>query len=470
MKFINFYLIPLLSIQICFAQPKKSEQQLDSIFSVLYKQHQFNGVVLIADKGKVVFKKGYGYSNEATKQLNDSKTIFELASCSKQFTAAGIVLLKRQGKLNYEDNLSKFIPELSFWDNVTIYDLLRHTSGLPEYLNDMEEDWDKTKIATNEDLIKYYAARKDTLAFKPKSTHRYNNTNYALLASVIERVSGQKYADFLSENIFKPLKMNSTFVYNRRENPRKINNYAIGYVWAKGSFNKITSEQPEYGDSSVYYFDGIVGNAKINANAEDLFKWVTALKNNTLLTREEFDQMTEITKTSGGKNIPYGFGFDVSKGENRFSFGHTGNWDGYISLIYHNVLKDRTIIILQNFKLGTYPYDNINEILDNKPLEIEYKKAVAIAPELMAKYAGIYIDEQSKEEHVITYQDGHLFYNTKMIKWDMRFFPIAENEFQGIRQGGRDGVLKFTPSENGGTRLEMSEYGKVIGGGIRKKI
>lgn len=468
MKPLSFLFIFLFGCQLCQAQSKKAEQQLDSVFSLLYKQSQFNGVVLVADKGNVVFKKAYGYSNESTKQLNNSHTVFELASCTKQFTAAAIVLLKRQGKLSYDDKLSKFIPELGFWNEVTLYDLLRHTSGLPEFLADMSQNWDKTKIATNEDVIKYYASRKDTLQFAPKSMHRYNNTNYVLLASIIERASGQKYADFLAKNIFRPLKMNSTSVYNRRESGKRLNNYAVGYVWERNSFNKTTSENPLYGDSSVYYLDGVVGAAKVNSTVEDLFKWITALKNNTLLTTKEFAEMTETTKTSKGKNIPYGFGFDVSKGENKFSFGHTGSWDGYVSLIYQNAIKDRTIIILENFKLGTYPYDNINEILDGKPIKREYKKLVALAPAAIDKYTGTYTDEKGKEEHLITYQNGHLFYNTKQVKWDMRFFPISENEFQGIRQGGADGVLKFTKLENGSTKLEMLQYGEVIGSGTKK--
>src|SRR5690606_10515934 len=120
---------------------------------------------LIVEKGEAILDKGYGYRDEVSKKLNDRNTVFELASCSKQFTAGAIVLLKRQGKLSYEDKLSKYIPELDYWDEVTIYDLLRHTSGLPEFIFDMPETWDKTKIATNKDEIAFYAANKTALQF-----------------------------------------------------------------------------------------------------------------------------------------------------------------------------------------------------------------------------------------------------------------------------------------------------------------
>lgn len=469
----RIWLVFVLSIlsNRCFGQQKNQEQQLDSIFSIVYTQNQFNGSVLIAEQGKVIFEKGYGYSNEATKQHNDPQTIFELGSSSKQFTAAAIVLLKRQGKLHYEDNISKYLPELSFWDKVTIADLLRHTSGLPDdYVSDMPKDWNKTRMATNEDVIRYYQARKDTLLFAPRSRHQYNNNNYAFLASIVERVSGRKFADFLAENIFTPLQMNNTFVYNRRLQPRKIKNYAIGYVWGINSFTKVIPEHPLYHDSTFYFLDGVVGAAKVNSNVRDLYKWVTALKNNTLFTQMEFDEMTGITQTTTGKNIPYGFGFDVVKGENKFSFGHTGSWDGYISLISQNMIKDRTIIILENFNMGVFPFDNITQILDNKPIVAKYRKKTPMPEADIKKYAGEYTDEQDKEEaHILTYREGHLIYNAKSAQWGMRFFPVATHEFSALRQGGADGTLRFSTLDNGDTKLEMLQAGEVIGSGIRKK-
>jgi CubicO group peptidase (beta-lactamase class C family) len=426
---------------------------------------------LISEKGKTIYHKGFGKRNETTGALNNTGTQFELASCSKQFTAGAIVLLHRQGKLKYTDKLSTYIPELSHWGDVTIYDLLHHTSGVQEFLVGMGQDWEnKSRIATNQDLVNFYAARKDTLQFAPQSRHRYNNTNYVLLAVIVERVSGQSYPDFMASQIFKPLGMKHTMVYNSRLAPEKLKNRATGYVWEKGNFNKVTEEHSGFGDSSVYYLDGVAGAAKITSTTGDLLKWVNALKNNSFFTKAEFEEMTAVTKTTAGKNIPYGFGLDVSKGENKFSYGHTGNWDGYVTFIYHNQLKDRTMIILQNFSKGAYPFDNIVQVLEGKPLVMEYKKRIAIPEATIMSYTGTYTDEKNADEqHIITAKDGHLFYNTARLKWDMRFFPIAVNEFQGIRQGGVDGVLRFTTLTDGGIKMEMLEYGRVIGSGILKK-
>ncbi len=181
----------LVAKNYSFGQENNTKKQLDSLFTVLAEQNQFNGSVLIADKGKIVYQGGKGYSNETTKALNNTKTVFELASCSKQFIGVGIALLHRQGKMAYTDDITKYIPSLSNFKGVSIYNLLRHTSGIPEYLGKFYKDWKKDRIATNQDLINYYANQKDTLEFNPNAKHEYCNTNYALLASIIERVAGQ---------------------------------------------------------------------------------------------------------------------------------------------------------------------------------------------------------------------------------------------------------------------------------------
>lgn len=464
---IRTILICLLVSIKSFSQ-STSTQKLDSVFSMMHAQNQFNGTVLIAEGGKVIFSKGYGYRDLSSKYKNDEETIYELASCSKQFTAAAIVLLHRKGMLQYDDSLQKFIPELS-WKGVTIYDLLRHTSGIPEYLVEMPASWDHKKIATNDDLIKFYSSRKDTLLFTPGSRHSYSNTNYALLATIAERVSGVAFAKLLKKTVFLPLKMNNTFIYNSRQHPQKIKNRAIGYVWKKSSFEKIVPEDPNYGDSLAFYLDGIVGNAKVNSTVIDFYRWIVALKTNTFFTPEEFKLMTAITKTSTGRSIPYGFGLDLSGGDKNPSFGHTGSWDGYATFVFHNIRQDRTIITLQNFKMGAYPFKTIYQILDKKDVSIEFPKKIPLPLEEIEQFTGDYLDEDSKEESQhITLLDGYLIHNSKSIPWDMRFFPIAKNEFRAIRQGGADGVLKFTKLENGVTKLEMIQYGKVIGTSFKK--
>ncbi|MEO5911042.1 MAG: serine hydrolase domain-containing protein [Pelobium sp.] len=458
-----------LTANVCLGQKNNTEKRLDSLFTSLYEQNQFSGSVLIAEKGKIIYEDGKGFSNEKTKERNNSKTIFELASCSKQFIGVGIVLLHRDGKINYTDDITKYIPELSNYKGVKIYDLLRHTSGIPEFLGKFREDWKNEKIAINQDVINYYSQTKDTLEFAPNSANRYSNTNYVFLATIIERISKQKMEDYLSEKIFKPLKMKRTFVYNRRENPKEIKNYAYGYSWVKNSFEKATQDDPKIRNMMSYYMDGIIGNAKVNSTVEDIYKWISAIKNNSLLTQKEFNDVMEISKTNKNKYIPYGFGFDVRKKGSNISFGHTGSWDGYSSFFHYNSLNDRTIILLENFDKGVSPYQSINEIIDSKPTTNEFAKKVNVEEGEIKKYIGDYTDiKDSSEKHIITYLNGYLIYNTDKASWDMRFFPTSNNTFQAIRQGGSDGVMTFTKLSDGTIKLEMTQYGKVIGNGIRK--
>src|SRR5690606_36990344 len=136
--------------------------------------------VLIAEKGNIIFEKSYGLANEETGQKLNPQTVFELASVSKQFTAMGIVLLAKQGKLNYDDKMAKHIPELDFYGDITIRYLLHHTGGLPDYMELFEKHWDKTKFAVNQDIVNLMATHKPAVLFQPNEKYEYSNTGYAL--------------------------------------------------------------------------------------------------------------------------------------------------------------------------------------------------------------------------------------------------------------------------------------------------
>lgn len=182
-------------------------QKLDSLIQKLSSNKEFNGNVLIAEKGKVIYKNSFGLANETSKEKLNENSIFELASVSKQFTAFAIVILKEKGKLKYEDKIGEILPQLSFYKNITVRNLLNHTSGLPDYMKILDsllidETWnDGTKIATNKDILDVYEKYKPSLLFEPNEKWEYSNTGYAILASIIEKVSGKSYAEFLKSEI-----------------------------------------------------------------------------------------------------------------------------------------------------------------------------------------------------------------------------------------------------------------------------
>src|SRR6185369_11418343 len=194
------------------------------------KYFQFNGNILVAEKGMLIYQQALGYADYNTKRMLNDSSVFELASLSKQFTAMGIMILKEKKRLNYDDNVKKFLPDFPY-ANITIRQLLTHTSGLPAYEDQFEKHWDHSKIAHNKDIVDMLKQVQDTLFFTPGTKWKYSNTGYAILALIIDRVSGMDYNEFMSNNIFKPLDMEHSFIYNTRRSNGKIPaNYALGYV------------------------------------------------------------------------------------------------------------------------------------------------------------------------------------------------------------------------------------------------
>ncbi len=338
--------IGLLLGNLTFGQSGQ-HKRLDSLFNALFKQKMFNGNVLIADKGKILFEKSYGFANEQTGQKINNQTIFELASVSKQFTAMAIVLLAKQGKLNYDDKISKYIPELAFYGNISIRNLLHHTGGLPDYMEIFEEKWDKTKIATNQDIINVFTKYRPKVIFQPGEKYEYSDTGYTLLALIIERISGKTFGKFLSENIFQPLKMKNTFIYRRRFEPKQIKNYALGYVTDSLGHQVLPDSFGK--EFYTYYLDGIVGDGTVNSTTEDLLKWDSALYTDKLVDAKDKELIFNSVKTNNGKETHYGFGWFVgnSKKYGKIVY-HSGGWPGYSTYIERHLDNDKTIIILQN--------------------------------------------------------------------------------------------------------------------------
>jgi CubicO group peptidase (beta-lactamase class C family) len=358
---ILFLLIFTTFSSVSFAQSRV--QKIEKLIDSLYLQEKFNGNILIAEKGKIIYNRSYGIANETTKEKLNQKSVFELASLSKQFTAMGIVILKEKGKLNLEDKISKYIPELSGYQNITVKNLLHHTSGLPDFMPLMDTIWDKTKIATNKDIVNYFSKYNPKLLFEPNTKHEYSNTGYALLATIIENVSGQTYAEFLKNQIFDPLKMKNSFVYNRRLSPKKIKNYAFGYLYIK-SQNKLVLPDDFEKTKMVFWLDGIVGDGTVNSTVIDLLKWDRALYSSKLVSQESLKEIFANGILNDGSIGKHGFGWRMVDTK---EFGkiakHSGGWPGYMTYIERDITNDKTIIILQNHYNVITPSDEIRDIL-----------------------------------------------------------------------------------------------------------
>ena len=385
-------------------------QKLDSLFQKLSSNKEFNGNVLIAEKGQVIYKNSFGLANETSKEKLNENSIFELASVSKQFTAFAIVILKEKGKLKYEDKIGKILPQLSFYKNITVRNLLNHTSGLPDYMKILDsllidKTWDnKTKIANNKDILDVYEKYKPSLLFEPNEKWEYSNTGYAILASIIEKISGKSYAEFLKAEIFKPLKMNNTFVYTRRLKSQNIKNYAFGYVYSDSLKTNQLPDQIKGLDLYVYTLDGIVGDGTVNSTIDDLLKWDRNLYTNKLVSKNGMNEIFNPTTLNNGIKTKYGFGWFIDNNE---TFGkivnHSGSWPGYISYIERHIDNDKTIILLQN-------NDNSNTKIPSKLVRIIIYniKPVTFSDDYLKKISGDYKTEQGNIKKIL-YENGKLF-------------------------------------------------------------
>lgn len=362
--------------------------QLDSLFSGLYNKQQFFGNVLIADKGNIIYQKSFGKANHASNADLNAESVFELASVSKQFTAMGIMLLKKQGKLNYEDSLRKFIPELPY-HNITIRQLLNHTSGLPDYMQLFTMHWDSTKIATNSDMIDLLAKYKPSIHFVPGEKWEYSNTGYALLASIIEKASGKSFGDYLQKNIFHPLDMKRTLVYRRRYEKKTIQNYALGYGYDRDKKQFVLPDSSKEVATLVFCLDGIVGDGTVNSTVNDLLKWDRALYTEKLISKEMMNEAFQPGTLNNGTKTSYGFGWAVEelKGAGKI-VNHTGGWPGYTTYIERNIEKDKTIIILRNHETSGEVKKKTRQILYDLPEEV--KKEMAISADVLKQYVGEY--------------------------------------------------------------------------------
>lgn len=389
-------LLPLLLIFLFACKQKETvnpaASKLDEFLSGQQKHFRFNGNVLVAENGQIVFQKSYGYADfDKQRMLNDS-SVFELASVSKQFTATGILILKDQGKLNLTDSLRQYFPELPY-SNITIWHMLTHTSGLPDYESAMNEKWDRSKIAFNSDMIAFLAKEKIAAVFEPGKKWEYSNTAYAILASIIEKVSGQTFGDFLKKNIFQPLGMTHTRIYNtRRSSKDTIANYAYGFVY-NDSLKKYFLPDSVADLKFVIYLDGIQGDGVVNSTTADLLKWDRAIKDHTLLKEETQKEMLKgqsIVDTV--KNSRYGYGVFLEKNDLGNNISHSGGWPGYVTFLTRNTDNDQTIIVLSNNNSNSPALSaTLQNIMTGKPVMMPYEhKEVSIDSTALDKFTGAY--------------------------------------------------------------------------------
>lgn len=329
-------------------------QKLDSLLMRINKRNDFNGAILVAKNEKILYSSQVGFADFKKKALLHEESVFQLASVSKQFTAAAIMLLKERNKIRLTDTVNAYFPDFPF-KNVTIKNLLNHTSGLPQYFWVAEHEWKQKKAPTNSEMMEFLESSNAKRYFKPGRNFDYSNTGYFVLASIVEKVSGTSFSSFLKSNIFEPLQMTNSYVYSF-ENDSIKENQLEGYRLYKGWRHlKIRST----------INDAIVGDKNVYTTTEDLFKWTQGLNTGRLLTKESLELMYSKGETVYGRKVPYGFGFRINN-EGPKSIYHHGKWNGFRTGLTKYLNDDLVIIVLEHTS-----YNGINSL--NKKI----KKIVA---------------------------------------------------------------------------------------------
>lgn len=330
---IRLLILYLLCSSVLFAQNAIVVQRLDSSLHILHEQHLFNGTVLYAEKGKVLYKKAFGTADFRKGTPLQTSSSFNLASVTKQFIAVCILMLQEQGKLFLDDKVQTCLPELPYKD-ITIRQLLTHTSGIPEYFELFQNSRTPLDTLTNEGLLQLFVTVKPPLDFAPGSKWQYCNANYAFLSSLIQRVSKMSIEDFVHQNIVVPLKLKDTYMYTVFISPPQ--NHVIGFSEKNG--------KQELNDLTPY--DGITGDGNLYASAEDLFAWEQSLFTEKLVKHATLQQAFEPVRLNNDSTYPYGFGWFIEK--EKEIYRHTGSWAGFRNLIYRDVKRGCTLIVLSN--------------------------------------------------------------------------------------------------------------------------
>jgi CubicO group peptidase (beta-lactamase class C family) len=349
-------------------------QEVNELLKQYAKQNSFNGVVLVAQKGKILLEQGFGYRDMINKTLMDTGTIFQIGSITKQFTAVIILQLLEENKLSLASKLSDYIPDYPKGDSITIENLLTHTSGIYNYTSDASYITDSSSVPSSlEDLIGRF--KNKSQIFSPGSQYQYSNSGYILLGAVIEKITGKSYFTVIRERIFKPLGMiHSGFDFLNLKNRQK----AKGYFKSTG---KALQSAPII-DSTKSYAAG-----SIYTTAGDLYRWDRALYNNVLVHQETLEKAFTPYKAN------YGYGWVIDSSFGKKVVMHEGSTPGFVSFIAR-VPADQTCIILLDNKSSpglAKIAENIDAILNQQPYDFpKPRKIITVDTALLSQYVGQY--------------------------------------------------------------------------------
>ncbi|EAY30784.1 beta-lactamase [Microscilla marina ATCC 23134] len=320
--------------------PTTLDNKIKAIDRWLAEQHKngaFNGTVLIVQKGKTLLMKGYGYTDYHRNKKLTHQSSLRLASVSKQFTAAGIMRLHQKGLLEYDDPLSRYFKKFPY-PKVTVRQLLTHTSGIPDvYMKLADEHNDMVgEVLSIQEVVQLLTAFPNkNKAYKPNARFQYSNTGYVLLAAVIEKVSGESFEAYMKKELFDPLKMKNTRVWNLFSAQKTFANKTTGFWYTKGKYHQ----------HAPSFLDGVAGDGGVFSSVEDFVIWDKFWYGNSLISPQNLKEAFKPVKLDNGKISKYGFGWQV---ESRTRVSHTGAWLGARTAIVRDTEAKVCLVVLDN--------------------------------------------------------------------------------------------------------------------------
>lgn len=330
-KFKHSKFLLVLAVFLLLTNSAQADEVDEFVRARLGERNIPGAAIAVIKNGKIIKAEGYGLASVEFNVPATKETVFEIGSVSKQFTAAAIMLLVEDGKINLDEKISKYLPNTpESWEKVTVRHLLTHTSGIKSYSS--LSGFELNKRLKRDDFIKALAPH--PLEFETGSRYLYNNSGYNLLGFIIETVSGKSYWDFLRERIFKPFGMNHTA---DRDPKYIIKNRATGYEWRNNELN-----------GRDYDLTDIFSAGAIVSTVLDLAKWEAVLRNDSLLKKESKAQMWKPVLLNDSIPYPYGFGWRFSEIRGHKLIAHSGQTAGFGASFSRYVDDDLTVIALTN--------------------------------------------------------------------------------------------------------------------------
>lgn len=325
--------------------PKNEDKRIDNVMQDLHRHRGFNGNVLVAKKGKIIYEKSFGWADYLHRDSLNLQSQFELASVSKTMTSTAILMLMERGKLRLNQDVREFFPNFPY-AGITIRLLLTHRSGMMNYVYFVDDLYraqhkDQRKGLTNMDVMNLIAQYKPHPFNRPDVRFLYNNSNFMVLGAIIEKVSGKPYAQFMKDNVFIPAGMKHTAVYSKAVY-NKIPVHVVGHD--RGQWKYSVAQN---------FLDGPVGDKGIYSTVGDLFMFDRALRAGLLLKKQTLDSAYVPRNPMLHGHFSYGYGWRIFEAPGQQVIYHTGWWHGFRHIYLRDMKNDITIVLLSNLANGS---------------------------------------------------------------------------------------------------------------------